>query len=179
MRITWPLHKNGNNIKMRFLTCTLANDVSVSSEKWCYWPIIRIAICFLRPIFQEKVLLFFFFFSWHAQSELVFILEFGRTRNCARLLLDVISRLEFWWHNMITVFAIYFSFMLILSSLANINGETTNQTAFLFQYLFCVIWHNFLELILAQIMRHKDDITSYLHSAFSSEDYRAEAWKTY
>lgn len=32
----------------------------------------------------------------------------------------------------------------------------------------------FLQLVLAQTMKHKDKVTSYLHSAFSSEDYKAE-----
>lgn len=37
----------------------------------------------------------------------------------------------------------------------------------------------FLQLILAQIMRHDNKITSYLQSAFSSEDYKAGVWKAY
>ena len=122
---------------------------------------------------------YYLIFSWHVQSELVFFLDIGRTRNCAMLLLDVISRLEFWWHNMIRVFAIYF-FLYAYFILTCQNKWWNNKIRLQFysgiHFIFDI---TFLHLILAQIRRHDDKITSYLHSAFSSEDCKVDIWKAY
>ena len=76
---------------------TLANDM-LSIKQWKMILLANyqdgIMVFQRRPFFF--FLRYYLIFSWHVQSELVFILDIGGTRNCAMLLLDVISRLEFW-----------------------------------------------------------------------------------
>lgn len=51
------------------------------------------------------------------------------------------------------------SFVLMLSSLANINGKTTKSNYSFIPISILLFDITFLQLILAQIMRHKDKIT--------------------